>query len=393
MQLIAGPVGDGATNGASDVALVQAMLLKITRPASTSPVRAAGPYLPSYSGTFDAATAAAIKAFQSDHGIVAAPGRATAGMVAPNDASWSALVAATPAAFANLRILPGHRTIWIEATQQQLQQRLTAANGMTFTPAFRTKVNATINRMFTDHRIAIGVDPQGDRRTFQQQYDLRTSGRNVTNAGPGESNHNFGGAADLGFAGLRWLRANGEVVENENPWLAQMDSRGARETTPFWDALRTAGIAVGAFRGPIGDRPHIQNWDDAGVSMAARLADLLTRSGTMRWTGTRGSYSCDLGLGGALVPVGNAVQIWNRSATITTAALDHLRAAAPHRPAGLPGGLAAAGPGAGHAQPPGGRQQPAQGGRATQAEVVAMQQELRRQFERADANWQAWTPR
>ncbi|PSJ43027.1 M15 family metallopeptidase domain-containing protein [Allosphingosinicella deserti] len=433
MQLIAGPVGTGAANAVSDVALVQAMLVKITRPAAparpaaggrpATPARAAGPYLPAYSGTFAASTAAAITAFQNDHGITAAGGRATAGTVAPNDTTWAALVAAMPAGFANLRIMPGHRTIWIEATQEQLQAKLNAAATNTFTAVFRAKVNATINRMFTDHRIAIGVDPQGDRRTFQQQYDLRTSGRGVTNAGPGESNHNFGGAVDLGFEGLRWLRANGAVVENENPWLRQMDALGAAETTPFWDALRAAGIASGAFRGPVGDRPHLQNWNDAGVVMAARLADLLTRSGTMRWSGARGSYSCDLGFGGALIPVGSAVRIWNRSATITAAQIDQLRAAAPARPGqgqgrgpgqaqdhgeaqaqGRPGQRPGAGqrpgtpaaaaqrPGAdpGMAQRPGGA--PARP-RATAADVTAMQQELRRQFELADANWQAWTPR
>jgi peptidoglycan hydrolase-like protein with peptidoglycan-binding domain len=402
MQLIGGAVGDGAANATGDVALVQAILLKITRPAAPAnppaPPRAAGPYLSGYSGTYDAATGAAIRAFQSDRGL-AAPA-STPGRVAPNDPTWGALVAAVPAAFANLRVFPGHRTVWIQATAAQLQAKLAAVVGLTFTPAFRHKVNDTINRMFTDHGIAIGVDPQGDRRTFQQQYDLRTSGRGVTNAGPGESNHNFGGAADLGFAGLRWLRPNGDVVENENPWLRQMDSRGAAETTPFWDALRAAGIASGAFRGPIGDRPHIQNWDDAGVSMAVRLAELLTRSGTMRWSGRRGAYSCDLGLGGALVPVGNAVQIWARNATITADVIDRLRGLPPLQPgaaAGRPAPQGAAPQPARPAPPPlpGAPRPPAAGAppRATPGDVTAMQQELRRQFDRADANWQAWTAR
>lgn len=109
----------------------------------------------------------------------------------------------------------------------------------------------------------------------------------------------------MGFEGLRWLRSNGTVVENETCWLHRLDpaQNGSNaEANRFWGALRTVGTSavVGAFRGPVGDRPHLQNWDDAGVVMAVRLADLLTRSGTMRWQGRRGAYSCDFGLGGPL---------------------------------------------------------------------------------------------
>lgn len=369
MQAITGTVGDGGANNASDAALVQAILVKTQRGAAVG--RAAGPYLASYDGVAGPATAAAIRAFQVDHVTMSDP-RATDGQVGPGDATWTAMLAQVPAEFSDLRVLPGGRTVYVQATAAQLAAKTAAAAGMTFTPAFRGSVNSTINRMHSQHGIAIGVCPQGDRRTFQTQYDLRTSGRNVTNAGPGESNHNFGMAADLGFQGLRWLRADGTVVENETWWLHQLDpnQRLGAEPLVFWEALRAAAIHIGAFRGPIGDRPHIQNWDDAGVSMAARLADLLTRSGTMRWTGTRGAYRCDLGLGGELIAVGSSVQIWNRQATVTLAELQRLRTAATaaRRP-GVPAGA------------------------ATAADVTAMQQELRRQFELADANWQAWTPR
>ena len=101
----------------------------------------------------------------------------------------------------------------------------------------------------------------------------------------------------------------------------------AADALPFWDALRAAGIASGAFRGPVGDRPHLQDWDDAGVSMVSRLAALLMQAGSMRWTAAHGGYSSDLGFGGALVPVGTAMQVWEQAATIDAATIRRLRAA------------------------------------------------------------------
>lgn len=414
MQALGGSVGEKGANAISDVALLQAILLKTQRVATaTSP---AGSYLASYDGICGDKTKAAIRAFQTDHVFVSSDGtqsaakpNATAGLVAPNDATWTKLLEKLAADFADMRVLAGGKAVYVAATPVQLQARTAAANALTFAPAFRTKVLACIDRMHALHGIAIGVCRQGDRRDFQTQYDLLTSGRGVTNAGPGESNHNFGMAVDLGFEGLRWLQGNGTVTENETSWLHRLDPNQSliAEALRFWDALRTVGTsaAVGAFRGPAGDRPHLQNWNDAGVSMAARLADLLTRSGTMRWAAARGAYTCDLGLGGDLTPVGTAAQIWNRQATLTIAELTRLRAAQAARAAGQQRpGAAGAPPGrpplpaqpprpgapmqAGNPQPAGARLPP-----VNQADVVAMQRELRRQFELADANWQAWTPR
>ncbi len=138
----------------------------------------------------------------------------------------------------------------------------------------------------------------------------------------------------------------------------------------FWEALRTVGTggALGAFRGPLSDRPHLQNWSDANVSMGVRLAALLLASGSMRWSYVRPVYRSDLGLGGALVDVGRAAQIWNLEATLTLATLSQARAAAASA-----------------------KNQPAPAA-ATAADLAAMRQLLRDQFDLADANWQAWTP-
>lgn len=382
MQLIAGSVGKNGRNFVSDVALVQAILLKMqrlpTRTAST------GPYLSSYDGICGNATNNAIRAFQDEHVFVSADGgqcvanpNATAGLVAPSDATWKRLVEKIPKEFADLRVVEGGKTVYIAATDAQLQRKINATNVLTFGPAFRFKVINCINRMYNLHGIAIGVCVQGDRRDFQTQYGLLTSGRGVTNAGPGESNHNFGMGVDLGFEGLRWLHEDGTIVENETSWLHRLDPRQVlvAEALRFWDALRSAGTSatVGMFHGPIKDRPHLQNWDDAGVDMASRLADLLTRSGSMRWSGRRQRYQCDFGLHADLFDVGTAAQIWNRQATVTIDVLTRAWTAAVARVSQ--------------------QRPPQQAPKITQADVIAMQQELRHQFELADANWQSWTAR
>ena len=389
MQLISAAVGENATNTVSDVALVQAILLKTTRTAA--PNRAAGPYLASYDGAAGPATTAAIKAFQADHLMVLNAAKqsvlapsATLGQVKPSDATWAKLLTEVPAEFANLRVLSSGKIVYVQATAAELQGKISAANGLTFTATFRTKVIACINKMHADYGIAVGVCPKGDRRTFQAQFQIRRDTPANTKAGPGESNHNYGMATDIGFAGLRWLQANGTVQANEDPWLKYLHAAKAAEETRFWTALRTVGTsaAVGAFRGPLSDSPHLQNWDDSTVSMTLRLAAHLQASGTMKWS--RGvvasgatTYKCDLGLGVAQYDVGTAMQIWDLNATLTAATLTQARAAAAaaaaaHAPRGTP--------------PP--KPQPP----ATAADVTAMRQALRAQFDLADTNWRNWTP-
>ena len=375
MQAITASVGDGGTNYPTDVALVQAILVKTVRP--TAPGRPAAPYLASCDGAWGTISNAAIRAFQGDRVFVSAAGnasvpnpKATAGQVRPGDATWAQLLAQVPPDFANLRALPGSRIVYVEATAQELQIKLMALTSLTFASAFGMKVRNCINRMHQLHGIALGVCPQGDRRTFQAQYALLTGGGNVTHAGPGESNHNFGMATDIGFGGLRWLHANGAVDINETPWMHHLTAQSAARALLFWEALRAVGTsgAVGAFRGPIDDRPHLQNWNDASVSMKARLAVHLQTSGSMRWSFAGSTYRCDLGLGGAQFDVGTAAQIWNLNATLTPASLSQARTAA-----------AAA------------QKKPAPAA-ATAADVAAMRLLLRQQFDLADTNWRAWTP-
>jgi hypothetical protein len=237
------------------------------------------------------------------------------------------------------------------------------------------------------HGIAMGVNQaDGDHRTFQEQYELLITVPPPTQAGPGESNHNYGQAADFGFSGLRWLRADGTVVENETDWLHRLYARsgGTPQATIFWTTFQSIGTGLGLFRGPASDQPHLQAWNDSNVVMGPRLADLLQRSGTMRWQkGGRGTpYQCDFGFGGAFTAantyhhVGTAANVWTSNATITVATLTAARTAA---------ALAAA-------RVIGPRAVPAAVVPSTAAEVTAMKAALRAEMELAEANWQNWTP-
>lgn len=182
MQALSGTVGDGGANAVHDAALVRAILVKNRRPARAAAQRPA--YLASYDGTCGPQTIAAIRQFQSDHALLNAAGtaaapnvNATPGRVDAGDATWTAMVANVDAGFADLRVLTGGRIVYVQATQGRVNARLAALANLTFTTAFAAKMRNCINEMSRIHGIAVGVCRQGDRRTFQQQYDLFTSGR------------------------------------------------------------------------------------------------------------------------------------------------------------------------------------------------------------------------
>ena len=228
MQLITGSVGDvGAANNKSDVVLVQAICQDVRAATAKSPAK---PYLDSYDGDCGKHTKDGIRAFQTDHVFVSPDGtqsmnnpQATGGLVTPNDATWRKLLEKVPAEFADLRVLSSGKTVYVAATTAQLQSKTAAVFPLTFTATFRPKVVACINQVTPAVRHRDRRLHERGSRNFQTQYDLLTGGTGVTNAGPGESNHNFGMAVDLGFEGSRWLRASGSVVENETSWLHKLN--------------------------------------------------------------------------------------------------------------------------------------------------------------------------
>lgn len=373
MQALSGTVGEDGVNARHDTALIQAQLVLAQRPADLDRQRAH--YLDTIDGDCGPRTKRALVQFQNDHVFVGANGHssaaiagATAGRVSPGDATWAKLVAATPLEMRDLRVLVGSKTVYIAAAEADRAGSVNDIAGLTFQTDFRNRLVTLIQRLHSTYGIVCWVCPDGDRRTFQTQYGLLVSGRNVTRAGPGESNHNFGQAADLGFEGLRWLRADGTVVDNEDAWLHQLDprQRATGESLFFWNVLRAIGIAVGLHRGPLADRPHLQAWDDAGIDMAARLAAHLSSVGQMRWTGRSQRYQCDLGFGGRFFDVGSAAQIWSGQGTVTESTLTQARAQVAGSPAQTP---------------------------ATAADVAAMRAALRVDFDAAESRWREWRPR
>ena len=341
MQKLSDSVGEAGKNARHDVALIQAGLALVQRPATVDPKRSK--YLSDgIDGSIGNKTYTAIRLFQSDQVFVNADGTAsqvvagaTPGRIVPGDVTYTKLAAAVPRPLADLRALAGSKIVYVAATIAQRDAQLLRVGQLTFEASFAASVAAVIKRLYEVTGIACGVCRNGDRRTFQTQYEIYTAPNNVnraiTGAGPGESNHNYGQAVDLGFQGLRWLRPNGTVEEGETSWLHKLDpaQHAAGEALIFWKALRDAGIHEGLFRGPENDRPHLQAWSDKGIDMADRLARLLSTVGSMKWTGRNQQYSCDFGLGGACYPVGSAVQIWGKNSQVTKAALATARSLAP----------------------------------------------------------------
>lgn len=392
MQNLSGTVGEHGANTRHDTALLQAILVLTRRPANLDPQRSK--YLAAIDGDCGERTKGAIRQFQYDQVFVAPGGGrsqavpgVTAGLISPNDVTWKKMTAAVPDGFTDLRVLNASKTVYVAATQAQRNARIADVGRLTFQPIFRRNVIALINGIYDRHGVAIGVCRAGDRRTFQTQYELLTSGRQVTNAGPGESNHNFGQAVDLGFENLRWLRRDGTVVEDETSWLHRLDpqQRAIGEALVFWNMLRNEGARVGLHRGPVADHPHLQAWSDAGIDMATRLADLLTRAGGMRWTGRQQRYQCDLGFAGLFFDVGSAAQIWNRQATITAATLTEARSQVGGQPLAAPGAAR---------QPAGApRGAPAGAPAVTPQDIAAMRESLRGDFAAADGSWEKWLAR
>lgn len=383
MQSLSNSVGSGAANARHDTALVQARLRLAKRPVLLDPLRPA--YLAAIDGDCGPRTQAALRQFQSDQVFVSADGRssqvvngATAGLVRPDDLTWQRLITATPPALADLRVLAGGATVYLAAPVADLASALSAAGAMTFEPRFSALVQSLLRQIHQTCGIAVRVCRDGARRTFQTQYELLMSPNRVTRAGPGESNHNFGQAVDLGFEGLRWLRRDGTLVENEDAWLHQLDPRQTvtGDAALFWALLRTHGQPIGLHRGPVDDYPHLQAWPDVNVDMASRLAELLTRVGRMRWAGSRQRYQCDLGRGGSLVDVGSAAQVWSGQATLTAALLTQAHLVRPAAAALAP--VAARTPAPAAAAP------------VTEADVAAMKAALRADFQAADLQWAQW---
>jgi hypothetical protein len=166
----------------------------------------------------------------------------------------------------------------------------------------------------------------GGHRSFEEQFQIFVKNK-TTKAGPGESNHNFGRAVDIGFNKLQWLKGGGTIVKNEDWWLNKLtndgkDKVGNAKAQEFWKARDAIAIPLGLWNSILdGDDDHLQSFDDHLPNDRA-LVDLMNRVGALKWEAEHNTprrYLCDLGFGGKMYNVGKATDIWNLTATVTKA--------------------------------------------------------------------------
>ena len=396
MPTLTNSVGDTGANAKHDVALVQLML----RLAKNS--KGVSYYGTNYTGAYDTATKTAIAAFQKDNNIqtVDTPtAKATekSGLLQPSSKTFAKLNAALPAKYVDMRIIPNTNLVYLPASSGDAQASAAAVSTKAdLDVSFRAKVAAVVNTMYANNKIALAVVGPGWRRDFATQ-----AAQTRTGAGPGESNHNFGRAVDLGFKSFTWIDGAGNI-KKEGGWLGS-PSLGNGKSEQMWNArdavaVKGQGLFLTSFGG---ERVHLQNFADATVSGRRSLAKLLTTVGTMKWQHTKNQYHADLSLGVKEIDVGTSKQIWNETSPITqtsvaTAAagkdmtvlignplfakLDAVKAAAK--------AIANAKPGA-----------PVPVAKATLAakditanDLKVIRAALKAEFEAADTNWQKWVP-
>jgi peptidoglycan hydrolase-like protein with peptidoglycan-binding domain len=315
MPDITNSVGEAGTNKVHDVALVQAML-RVVKNAKGQP------YITSYDGIYGGQTRAAIIKFQTDQKVGAAKavaGLDKLGLVTAGGPTITKLNALLPAVYKDIRIIENTKTVyWPGAATDAQKHQDSINNDPQLETAFRAKVAQLVQLMHTRHKIVLSLTPTGGLRTFQKQYDLVTQPNPPTKAGPGESNHNFGMAVDIGFKGFKWMHSDGQE-KVDDWWLNQLAKASSAKAQELWQArdkiaFQELHMHPSALKG---DLIHIQNFSDANTSMRRSLADLMDRVGKMRWQHANNQYQTDLGLGGNFSPVGTATQIWAKNAQVS----------------------------------------------------------------------------
>jgi len=391
MPDITDSVGEGGANKVHDVALVQAMLSVIKDAKNNA-------YLADYDGKYGHVTKAAIIKFQTDQGLLkpaakpdggAAPAGEKEGLVAKGSDTLAKMVAAVPDDYKEMLIIENTSTVYFPGTEADCKASAAAINGtQDLEPQFRGKVALLVNKMFETHKIVLWVTGSGGHRSFEEQYQIFVK-NTTTKAGPGESNHNFGRAVDIGFNGLQWLKEGGTIVKNEDWWLNKLtkdgkDKVGNKKAQEFWKARDAIAIPLGLFNSILdGDDDHLQSFDDHLPNDRA-LVDLMNRVGTLKWEAEHGTprrYLCDLGFGGKKFMVGKATDIWSLHATATKANIAEAKTEALKAAALQKGGAAAVK-----------AVVPVKETDIKDADLKDMKQSLKNDFLAAEKEWIQWKP-
>jgi hypothetical protein len=337
MPNLDGTVGINGTNKAHDVALIQVMLRVVKNDKGL-------PYLnANYTGVSDKATTDAIAAFQKDQKLLPVPVQAqragaavggrtavlappvvaanceTEGLLGPQSKTYKNLVAGLPPQYAGVRTILGLKTVFLEQPANDATTSLHAVlNASGLNAAFGSQVVNLIRAFYDAHKIAIWVDPRdGYTRDFDKQnelYSVVVNGQHIkSNSGPGESNHNWGFAVDIGFQAFKWLKPDASIV-TDDAWLQALGRANYNDFATLWNVRNQIASANGLYpTHKKADFIHLQNFDDSQVSAGHSLAAQLARVGKFKWEFSKGSYETDLGSGGKLEAVGNASQLWSKT--------------------------------------------------------------------------------
>lgn len=404
-------VGDGSDNRPHDVALVELLLHIVKNPKTHKPFFAAN-----YDSKFTKATKDAIVAFQTELNLAAAPlkpapppkpGAATPpppppptttatpaptdtlGLVKPGSATFQKMVdeaAAVDASFKLLRVLPETKVAYLEMTQAEFDERLKSVTDSELEDGFKTKVIALVRKMYAEHKIALaGWGVLSYRRSFANQHKVLSEGS--SEAGPGESNHQFGQALDVGYVGLRLIRPNGTIqkIINENQFdksvLSWQITALYKARNAIWEKAPQGTGTLFRIRmhGGDNDPNHFQNFNqfsslypDPTVDIHASLVAFLSGISGFNWEKKHGGhYACDLGTGSTPVDVGTADQIWTGNASLTKHEYVKLLNEARRKNG----------------------EAPLHDGDVSQATFQSAFSQLKKTFEEAESRWSEWQPK
>jgi len=329
----------GAKSQVQDIAMVQ-MMLKVIKDAKGDA------YLKvNYNGEWNDQTKDALIRFQKDHKLIdlpPAPGAKAGaplakaldkeGVVDTDSATLKALNAALPLDYKDAIILSGAKTVYFPGSNADAKASSSKVRGeLQLEMKFRIKAADFIDQFYSQTKIVVSTPPgSGMRRDFQGQMNV------TSQAGPGESNHQFGQAADIGFGGLKWIDGDG-TIRKDTSWLnLGEDEKGVKKAymTPqkaaeFIKAHNNLVFGkIGLFPTSLaGDYTHVQAYSDNSLSYSRSLAKLLNIDGKMKWDGTKhvpgqqNKYKSDFGLEGKTYVVGTAKELFGGKAKISKADL------------------------------------------------------------------------
>lgn len=196
---------------------------------------------------------------------------------------------------------------------------------------FKTQISHIIREM---HKLGFvfGVPKKykAGYRTFQEQFDLPA---NRTKAGPGESFHNYGLAADLGV--IDWVDNQGK--NHADFWLGTMDRMPGYKgfSAKIWSKRNAFG----------GSKVHNLSWEiihlqgvvktTSGRSSLAKCLNKASDSSGFSYqksTIKSAIYQCKTSRTAAWVDIGTAKELWsgavkNVSATEKMTIISHMKAA------------------------------------------------------------------